>query len=147
MYEIEPLPAILSFPTYLTVLKGIYAFIFDFQSKLPEGGHGRASRARISPKLNFYYQAAENVRLYLCGGFGFHSNDARAVVSGEAGNSLPRAFGYETGSTFTIGKKLLFNISCWGLELQNELVYSGDEGIVEISGATRRLGTDFAFRW
>jgi hypothetical protein len=40
----------------------------------------------------------------------------------------------------------LFNVALWGLELANELVFVGDEGVVEISGATRRLGTDLAVR-
>ena len=41
-----------------------------------------------------------------------------------------------------MGDHFLFNVAFWGLELENELVYVGDEGVVENSGATRRLGVD-----
>ena len=122
-------------------------FLFGYDNYLADTAEGRKNRMRVSPKLNLFYAPGKNVQLYVKSGFGFHSNDSRSVVSGTAGESLPRAFGYETGSTFKLTPKLLMNISLWGLELENELVFVGDEGIVEISGATRRLGTDAALRW
>lgn len=122
-------------------------FIFSYNNHLTDSAEGTRTRSRISPKMSFYFTPNDHVQLYVKSGFGFHSNDARSVVSGAAGNSLPRAFGYEAGSTFRIGRKALINISLWGLDLENELVYVGDEGIVEISGATRRLGIDFSARY
>ena len=35
----------------------------------------------------------------------------------------------------------------WGLDLDQEFVYVGDEGIVEPSGKTRRVGLDFSLRY
>jgi outer membrane receptor protein involved in Fe transport len=122
-------------------------FFFGYDNYLADTAEGKRTRARVSPKLNLFYAPTQNVQLYVKSGFGFHSNDSRSVVSGEAGESLPRALGYETGSTFKLTPHLLMNISLWGLELQNELVFVGDEGVVEISGATRRLGADAALRW
>lgn len=121
-------------------------FIFRYDNFLADTHEGKRTKGRLSPKLSFYYTPTSNVQLYLKSGLGFHSNDARSVVSGEAGNSLPRAIGYEAGSTFRLLKSTLMNVAVWGLDLENELVYVGDEGVVEISGATRRLGIDFAFR-
>jgi hypothetical protein len=122
-------------------------FIFAYDNFIADTNEGRASNARVSPKLSFYFTPNSGLQFYVKSGMGFHSNDARSVVSGEAGNSLPRALGYEAGSTFRLFGCVLMNVALWGLDLENELVYVGDEGIVEISGATRRLGADLAFRW
>ncbi|HTF05969.1 MAG TPA: TonB-dependent receptor, partial [Bacteroidia bacterium] len=124
-------------------------FVFGYDDYLdPEqAGMQTKSQARVSPKLSVYYTPTSSLQFYAKSGIGFHSNDARSVVSGEAGNSVPRAYGYEAGSTFKLFSRLLMNVSLWGLDLENELVYVGDEGVVEISGATRRLGVDVAFRW
>lgn len=121
-------------------------FIFQYDNFIADINEGRVSKGRVSPKLSFYYTPHSSLQLYVKSGMGFHSNDARSVVSGEAGNSLPRAIGYEAGSTLRIFHCVLMNVSLWGLDLENELIYVGDEGVVEISGATRRLGIDFAFR-
>jgi outer membrane receptor protein involved in Fe transport len=38
-------------------------------------------------------------------------------------------------------------MALWILDLQSELIWSGDTGGTEASGATRRLGVDFEGRW
>ena len=43
--------------------------------------------------------------------------------------------------------RLILNAALWLLYLEQELVYVGDEAIVEPSGETRRLGVDFGLRW
>ncbi|MBC7865394.1 MAG: TonB-dependent receptor, partial [Bacteroidia bacterium] len=121
-------------------------FYFSFKNSLGDSLSGNSSKTKLSPKLNLYYDVKPTVRLFAHGGFGFHSNDARSVVLKLAENSLPRAIGYEAGSTFKIRKKILVNAALWGLDLENELVYVGDAGIVEINGATRRLGADLSVR-
>lgn len=117
---------------------------------------GRAAQGIVSPKLNLYYTASERLQLFVRTGTGFHSNDARGVVRSRNQSLepraysqqriLPRAYGAEVGATAKIGPRVLVNVAFWGLQLQNELVYVGDEGIVEITGRTRRLGTDLALR-
>lgn len=121
-------------------------FIFQYDNFIADTAEGTATKGRVSPKLSFFYTPNASLQFYVKSGMGFHSNDARSVVSGQAGNALPRAVGYEAGSTFRLFNRLLMNVALWGLDLENELVYVGDEGIVEISGATRRLGADLAFR-
>jgi outer membrane receptor protein involved in Fe transport len=86
------------------------------------------------------------VQLFARSGFGFHSNDARSVAIGAAG-SLPRAIGYEVGSSFKPLPELVVNAAVWALHLQDELVYVGDEAVVESAGPTRRLGVDLALRY
>ncbi len=129
-------------------------FVFDFKGNyLDEDGawqlsDGRRTRARVSPKLNVYYELTPTVQLFARSGFGFHSNDARGVVCGTVnGNALPRALGYEAGSTFKPAPGVVVNAALWALHLQDELVYVGDEAIVESAGRTRRYGADLSVRY
>jgi outer membrane receptor protein involved in Fe transport len=121
-----------------------YNFNFKNNTNVQEGG--AEFKAIVSPKLNVQYTLNDKVQLYAKSGYGFHSNDARAVVIGKLENTLPKAFGNEIGTTSKVGKNILVNFALWTLDLESELVYVGDEGIVEASGATRRYGVDASIR-
>ncbi|MBO2033959.1 TonB-dependent receptor [Siccationidurans ginsengisoli] len=140
----------------LTVNAAVRAdlFIFQFQGQKADAAAGfvplagRVVRGRVSPKLNFYYQLSPAVQLFMRSGLGFHSNDARGVVQGTGSfNALPRAVGAEVGSTFKPVPSLVVNAALWTLHLQDELVYSGDEGTTESTGPTRRYGVDVSARY
>jgi outer membrane receptor protein involved in Fe transport len=120
---------------------------FDFKNQTYDTASGNVTKALVSPKLNLFYTLNPSVQLFAKSGFGFHSNDARAVVVGQLNNTLPRAFGYEIGSTFKLGKRIIVNTALWGLDLESELIYVGDEGIVEAAGRSRRLGIDLGARY
>ncbi|MBG8555470.1 TonB-dependent receptor [Hymenobacter guriensis] len=122
-------------------------FRFAFHEDRDAALSGRAGKARVSPKLNLYYDLTDNVQLFARSGFGFHSNDARAVVTNRTAQVLPRAIGYEAGSTFKPRPALIVNVALWALHLQDELVYVGDEGVTESAGPTRRFGTDVSVRY
>lgn len=129
-------------------------FVFDFKGDYTdEDGvrqpiDARKTRARVSPKLNLYYQLTPTVQLFARSGLGFHSNDARGVVRGTVNdNALPRALGYEAGSTFKPLPGMVVNAALWALHLEDELVYVGDEAIVESAGRTRRYGADVSLRY
>ena len=129
-------------------------FTFDFRGVLAneatkelEPLRGRLTRSIVSPKLNLYYQLSPTVQLFARSGFGFHSNDARGVIRGANETVLPRALGYEVGSTFKPVPNLVVNAALWSLHLQNELVYIGDDGNVENTGPTQRYGVDVAARY
>jgi hypothetical protein len=122
-------------------------FFFRFREERHDSLSGRATAARLSPKLNLYYQLAPGVQLFARSGFGFHSNDARGVVRDPGANVLPRALGYEVGSTFKPLPSLVVNAALWALHLEQELVYVGDEGSTENAGRTRRYGADLALRY
>jgi hypothetical protein len=132
----------------LTVNTSLRFDFFDFRFKnyKYDSLSGRKQEPKLSPKLNLYYDASDNLQFFAHLGYGFHSNDARSVVLKSSTNNLPTALGYETGATFKLGKRTLINAALWGLHLQNELVYVGDEAIVEITGATKRLGADLSIR-
>ncbi len=100
-----------------------------------------------SPKLNFYYNPSPAVQIYLKSGIGFHSNDARVVVPQDGRQILPRAFGVDFGTFIKPTPRLLLNVAVWGLDLEQEFVYVGDEAVVEPSGKTRRYGVDFSARY
>jgi len=140
----------------LTVNAAVRAdlFIFQFRGQKADSAAGfvplagRVTRGRVSPKLNFYYQLSPAVQLFVRSGLGFHSNDARGVVQGTGNfNALPRAVGAEVGSTFKPVPSLVVNAALWTLHLQDELVYSGDEGTTESAGPTRRYGVDVSARY
>ncbi len=122
-------------------------FHFNFQDTSNDSLSGKANKNRVSPKLSLFYTVNEDVKLFARSGIGFHSNDARGVVANKTANVLPKAIGYEIGSTFKLGSNILINAAVWSLNLENELVYVGDEAVVEINGPTRRLGTDLAIRY
>lgn len=57
---------------------------------LPHGS-GYAQSVILSPKLNLVLSPAKNLDIYLNGGTGFHSNDARDVIISQQVNKLIRA--------------------------------------------------------
>ena len=108
---------------------------------------GQTTKLKISPKLNLYFNANPAVQFFIRSGYGFHSNDARAVVTGQAQNSVPTALGYEIGSTFKPFKNMLVNAVLWGINIQNELTYDADIAADVINGPTQRLGADLSVRY
>lgn len=107
----------------------------------------RSTSAILSPKLNFNYRVNDNVHLYLFNGRGFHSNDTRVAVQQKGRKVLPAAYGSDFGAMIKAGRKLVLQSALWYLWLQQEFVYVGDEGIVEVGGKTRRVGLDLSARY
>jgi hypothetical protein len=100
-----------------------------------------------SPKLNIQYTLNTKTQLYFKTGKGFHSNDARVVVFNRGYDILPAAYGADLGILLKPTRNLLINAAAWWLYLQQEFVYVGDEGVVEPSGKTRRIGIDLSARY
>jgi outer membrane receptor protein involved in Fe transport len=69
------------------------------------------------------------------------------VVAQQGEEILPKAYGVDVGANFKLGNKLLVNTAFWMLDLDQEFVYVGDEGIVEPSGKTQRRGIDVSLRY
>ncbi|MGZ0018859.1 TonB-dependent receptor domain-containing protein [Nitrosomonas sp. wSCUT-2] len=122
------------------------------QSNLQQN-NGTRYDGLVSPKLGIVFGPWANTELYLNGGFGFHSNDARGIntridpVSGspvERADPLARTYSAETGirSTWVLG--LQSTLSVWWMDLQSELVFVGDAGTTEASRPSRRYGIEFA---
>jgi outer membrane receptor protein involved in Fe transport len=60
--------------------------------------------------------------------------------------TLPRAIGAELGMRTHLSKRVIVGVAAWWLQLEEELVFIGDEGATEISGKTRRIGLDLEGR-
>jgi outer membrane receptor protein involved in Fe transport len=121
-------------------------FNFRYHDKI-ENTDRNVGKSIVSPKLNVHYQLNKSTQLYVRSGLGFHSNDARVVTPQEGKEILPRAFGVDFGIDTKITDHLFLHAALWGLDLNQEFVYVGDEGIVEPSGKTRRAGIDFSIRY
>ena len=123
-------------------------FRFAYADRLlPNSSSDPVWKAIISPKLNLQFQASPKMVLFAKTGLGFHSNDSRVVVARSGEQVLPPAYGLDVGAQFKLFPRLLINTALWGLWMEQEFVYVGDEGVVEPSGRTRRMGWEFSARW
>ena len=122
-------------------------FNFGYTDRLVSSTDGQSvSQSILNPKLNILYNHSAQLQGYLKLGRGFHSNDSRVVAAQEGEEILPAALGFDIGAIWKPSPKLLLNGAFWYLFLEQEFVYVGDEGIVEPSGRTRRLGVDITSR-
>lgn len=123
-------------------------FDFQYQDALtPAYDPQRAAKPSLNPKLRISYQLAPGFQLYSYSATGFHSNDARVILSNTSRDILPRAYGSDLGAIWKPTKGMILQAALWGLWLDQEFVYVGDAGIVEPSGKTRRLGGDLSLRY
>src|SRR5919109_1201299 len=107
-----------------------------------------------NPKLNVILSPFSETgwqkrsEIYVNFGGGYHSNDARDVVS-SAGDKpvLPRALGGEVGFRTKLFDRFDIAIDYWRLHLDSELVWAGDEGTTEAKGKTQRQGIEGEFRY
>ena len=129
------------------------AYYFDVTSDTPRNS-GRRTAALASPKFGLVLGPWRKTEVYLNAGLGFHSNDARGTtlrVDPSDGTTpddrvdpLVRSRGFETGVRTSFLPGLVSTVSLWSLDLDSELVFVGDAGGTEPSGATRRYGIEFA---
>jgi outer membrane receptor protein involved in Fe transport len=133
----------------LRVLGGLRADYFNFDVAALGAGSfaGRKSDRQVSPKAGLAYAAGDRVELYGNLGRGFHSNDARGVVSAvDSVPGLSPGTGYEAGARVEIGK-LRITTAYWWLDLDSELVFIGDSNSVEPKGGSERKGYEATFFW
>lgn len=108
---------------------------------------GKATASIVSPKLNLHYNLNNKTQFYVSGGKGFHSNDTRVAVPQNGLEVLPAAWGADVGTVLKPAKNLFINTALWCLWLEQEFIYVGDEGVVEPSGRSRRVGIDVSARY
>jgi len=116
----------------------------------PISGSGAASLA--NPKLNFIFtpfadnNVAKGTHLFLNFGSGFHSNDARVFVQ-DKDKKIPRYWNGEIGTRARLFDRFDATLTYWRSYLTSELVFVGDEGTFEPSGASRRHGVETELRY
>ena len=127
----------------------------------PNGGVATAFLA--SPKLQMIFGPWWDTELYIDGGFGFHTNDARGATVVEnpmatGGGFAPKVpllvqqKGAEIGLRTTIIPNLQSTIAYWFLASNSELVFDGDTGNTVANPASLRWGIEVSnyytpFRW
>jgi outer membrane receptor protein involved in Fe transport len=135
-------------------IRGDY-YDFDVTSDNPLNS-GDDSDSIVSPKASLIYTLTETSELYLSGGYGFHSNDARGTtITIDPGTGEPvdqvdplvRSMGAELGLKTLWLDSWNSSIALWYLELDSELLYVGDAGGTEASGASERWGVEFNNFW
>jgi hypothetical protein len=130
---------------------------------LPDNS-GRASASQVSPKLTLVLGPFARTEFFVNAGRGLHSNDARGTTirldpkclqaGGDATTcAVPRVPALVASSGFELGARtealpgLQSSLALWTLKFDSELVYVGDAGATEASGASRRHGVEFNNRW
>ena len=128
---------------------------FNVSSNIPANS-GSDTPGIVSPKLSLVFGPFSNTEFYLNGGTGFHSNDGRgATLTVDPATLEPldrvkplvRAKGAEVGVRSTSLKGFQTTFAVWLLDLDSELVFSGDAGATEPSRASRRVGFEWANYW
>lgn len=116
---------------------------------------GDSTAAIASPKLSLVLGPWEKTEFYLNGGFGFHSNDGRgttvtqsvdrtgAISPEKQVNALVRAKGVDVGVRNTLLPGLQSTLSVYALDIDSELVFSGDAGTTDAGRPSRRVGIEW----
>ncbi|WP_437487079.1 TonB-dependent receptor [Sorangium sp. So ce1014] len=109
---------------------------------------GAQGQMQLLPKLTAIVSPIDGVDLFAHYGRGFHSNDARGVVLAQgAATLITPATGYEVGARVAPVRGLSLSAAGFLLDLDSELVWSGDAGVTEASGQTRRYGVEIGARY
>ncbi len=134
--------------SWLRVMPGVRAQRADVavDDRLGDA-NGQHGASLLLPKLMVVLTPAPPLDLFLDYGRGFHSNDARGVVQPKnAATLLTPATGYEAGVRVTPHPHVTLQAAAFILDVDSELVWSGDAGGTEASGRTRRIGTEIGAR-
>jgi len=120
-------------------------FTFDVKERVNTTGDrltGTATKARPNVKANLILGPWASTEFFGNFGTGFHSNDARAVISNPKLEALPTATGYEFGLKSRLLPRTELFATYWFMDLSSELVFVGDEGTTEPRGRTHREGVE-----
>jgi hypothetical protein len=116
----------------------------------PEGCVTGNQHAMIfSPKVGIVLGPWNDTTFFIDAGDGYHSNDARGVTrSGQNPDVSPvtpltRATGAEVGIATHLVPQWETSLDVFLLKLKSELVFDGDAGVTEPSGATTRAGIEW----
>jgi len=143
-FDVVPLP-------WLRLVTGARGdiFTYDVHSRVNTTGHdldGKVTKARPNVKANLALGPWYQTEFFANFGTGYHSNDARAVISDPNLTALPTAQGYEFGLRSKAIPRTELSLTYWVIDLDSELVFVGDDGTTEARGPSHREGIEFAMR-
>jgi outer membrane receptor protein involved in Fe transport len=128
--------------TVLGVRADYYRFDVDGNQSF---NSGTEDDAIVSPKGSIVIGPWAQTELYLSGGLGFHSNDARGVTDPvDPTDPLVRTQGAEVGIRSAYVPGLNTTLALWWLDIDSELLFVGDAGSTEASRPSRRYGIELA---
>ena len=113
---------------------------------------GSQTAGITSPKLALILGPWNKTEVFANYGYGFHSNDARGVNARlapdgvtpvPAAPALVRTKGAELGLRTEVLPGLQSSLAVWHLKLDSEIVFVGDAGDTEASGASKRHGIEW----
>ena len=143
-------------PWLRTVLGARYdRYWFDVRSSDPRNS-GDAVAGRASPKASLILGPWARTEVFANFGHGFHSNDARGVTTTvDPGSGAPvspvtplvQTRGGELGVRTEILPRVQTSVALWRLDLDSELLVTGDAGTTEPSRPSRRQGIEWSTRW
>jgi TonB dependent receptor/TonB-dependent Receptor Plug Domain len=129
------------------------AYHFDVDSNLALNS-GTADDSVVSPKLSLAFGPWDETEFFVNWGQGFHSNDARGttiavdptdgVTPVDKVTPLVKAFGEEVGVRTAIVPDVQFAAALWTLNIDSELLFTGDGGTTEPSRASHRTGVELS---
>jgi len=107
----------------------------------------------LSPKFSLVLGPWQRTELFFNYGQGFHSNDARGttikvdpadgVTPVDPVNPLVRTQGYEIGVRSELVRGWQTTVTLWQLNMDSELLFTGDAGTTEPSRPSRRYGLEW----
>jgi outer membrane receptor protein involved in Fe transport len=114
---------------------------------------GKVTKGIASPKLSLLFGPFDHTDFYVNAGYGFHSNDARgATITVDPASGQPvervqplvRAKSFDVGMRTDLIPHVQTSLTFFRLDLDSELVFSGDAGSTSPSRPTRRTGFELA---
>lgn len=123
---------------------------FDVGSSI-DANSGKQTALINSPKLSLIFGPWDKTEYFFNYGLGFHSNDARGVTATVKAKGLDptdpaiplvRTRGSEIGLRTELVPGLQTSVALWQLDSASELVFVGDAGETEASGASKRYGIE-----
>lgn len=142
---------------WLRTVTGLRAdeYYTDVKSNI-DANSGTRNAAILSPKLAVTLGPWNQTELYFNYGYGFHSNDARGATiridpkTGEPADPvtpLVRAKSADVGARTSAFRNFQTSVTVFRLDLDSELVFSGDGGTTEASRPSRREGIEVQNFW
>ncbi|HEY6820941.1 MAG TPA: TonB-dependent receptor [Burkholderiales bacterium] len=114
---------------------------------------GTTTAGLLSPKFGLVLGPWSEVEYFVNYGYGFHSNDARGTtITVDPASGAPaarvtplvRAKGGELGARAAPFKGVQTSLSLWRLDIDSELLFTGDAGTTQASRPSRREGVEWA---
>lgn len=132
-----------------SLLAALRGDAYRFRTRATGGAawSGLAKDQLVTPKLGVSYAPSKRFALYANYGEGFHSNDARGVTAPNSpAPGLVKGRFSELGARYESGG-LVLTADYWWSRIDSELIYVGDSGAVEPSGAGKRHGYELTAFW